>query len=86
VLRRERTLRLGDFSLAQLPAKPGRALNFEPVLDGQIIPRHPFDPVANSLNASVPLIVGNVATESSAFMLRGAAGLQASSGTTSRTG
>jgi para-nitrobenzyl esterase len=57
------------FSLAKLPASPGRPLNFEPVLDGQVVPRNPFDPTADPLNAGVPLIVGTVGTESTAFML-----------------
>ena len=57
------------FSLAGLPALPGQPLNFEPVLDGHVVPRNPFDPVADPLNADVPLIVGCNRTENTAFML-----------------
>jgi len=57
------------FSLAKLPAQPGRALNYEPVLDGQVVPRNPFDPIADPLNAAVPLVVGCARTENTAFML-----------------
>ena len=33
-------------------------LGWGPVLDGPIIPQHPFDPVAPAISASVPMIVG----------------------------
>jgi para-nitrobenzyl esterase len=57
------------FGLAKMTATPGKPLNLEPVLDGRIVPHNPFDPVADPLSASVPLIVGNVGTENTAFML-----------------
>jgi para-nitrobenzyl esterase len=66
------------FALARLRASPGKPLNLEPVLDGHTVPRNPFDPVADPLNAGVPLIVGNVGTESTAFMLGDEAAYQLS--------
>lgn len=62
-------LMAANFALGRQPAQPGKPLNFVPVLDGQIVPRNPFDPVANPLNASVPLIVGCTRTENTVFML-----------------
>jgi para-nitrobenzyl esterase len=35
-----------------------RSMGFAPVVDGDAIPRHPFDPTAPEISADVPLIVG----------------------------
>jgi para-nitrobenzyl esterase len=35
-----------------------RTMGFAPVVDGNAIPRHPFDPTAPEITADVPLIVG----------------------------
>jgi para-nitrobenzyl esterase len=42
---------------------------WSPVVDGQILPRHPFDPVAPSLSANVPLIIGTNKDEATLFLL-----------------
>jgi para-nitrobenzyl esterase len=39
------------------------------VFDGKVVTRHPFDPVANPLNADVPLLVGCTSTENTVFMM-----------------
>jgi para-nitrobenzyl esterase len=57
------------FQFAGKPALPGLPNSLEPVFDGRIITRNPFDPVADPLNADVPLIVGCTSTESTAFAL-----------------
>lgn len=44
-------------------AGPGSNLNFAPVMDGRTIPAHIFDPVATSLSADVPLLIGSTETE-----------------------
>jgi para-nitrobenzyl esterase len=62
-------LMAANFALARLPARPGKPLNFMPVLDGRVVPHNPFDPVANPLNAAVPLMIGCTRTENTAFML-----------------
>ncbi|MBX5461846.1 MAG: carboxylesterase/lipase family protein [Steroidobacteraceae bacterium] len=62
-------LMAANFALGRLPAKPGKPLNFMPVLDGTVVPRNPFDPVANPLNADVPLMIGCTRTENTAFMV-----------------
>jgi len=39
-------------------ARETRTMGFAPVVDGDAIPRHPFDPTAPEITADVPLIVG----------------------------
>jgi para-nitrobenzyl esterase len=46
-------------------AKP--PLPFAPVVDGRILPRHPFDPDAPSISAEVPMLLGSNLTESTFF-------------------
>ena len=46
-------------ALAQNPGVGG----FGPVVDGRTLPSHVFDPVASSLSADVPLMIGSVETE-----------------------
>jgi para-nitrobenzyl esterase len=37
--------------------------NFSPYMDGELIPRHPFDPTAPEISATVPILVGSVLNE-----------------------
>ena len=46
-------------------AKP--PLPFAPVVDGRVLPRHPFDPDAPSISAEVPMLLGSNLTESTFF-------------------
>jgi para-nitrobenzyl esterase len=39
----------------------------QPVVDGHILPHHPFDPVASPLSADIPLIVGSNKDEATFF-------------------
>ena len=48
---------------------PGGPMNFGPVMDGSILPTHPFDPVASPVSATVPLLVGCTAQEQTLFAL-----------------
>ena len=41
---------------------------FGPVVDGGLIPRHPFDPDAPDLSADIPLLVGDTKDEASLFV------------------
>lgn len=41
----------------------GGIYDFRPVVDGSVLPVHPFDPAAPALNADVPMIVGWCETE-----------------------
>jgi para-nitrobenzyl esterase len=58
-----------NFELGRQATLPGAPNNFAPVFDGKVVTRHPFDPVADPLNADIPLIVGCTSTENTAFML-----------------
>jgi len=44
---------------------------FGPVVDGRVIPSHPYDPVAPAISTSVPMIVGTNKDESIMFLQRG---------------
>jgi para-nitrobenzyl esterase len=44
-----------------------------PVVDGQVLPQHPFDPVAPALSATVPLVIGTNKDEATLFLLNDAA-------------
>jgi para-nitrobenzyl esterase len=44
--------------LARQDSAAGRRFNWRPTVDGKALPTHPFDPVAPSLSADVPLLVG----------------------------
>lgn len=48
-----------------VPANVGRA-GLQPVVDGHILPVHPFDPVAPAISANVPFMVGTTRNEASA--------------------
>lgn len=42
---------------------------WSPVLDGQVLSHHPFDPVAPAISAHVPLIIGTNKDEATLFLL-----------------
>jgi para-nitrobenzyl esterase len=46
-------------------AKP--PLAFNPVVEGRVLPRHPFDPDAPSVSAEVPMLLGSNLTETTFF-------------------
>lgn len=46
----------------------GNKARFGPVVDGKVLPSHPFDPVATPLSADVPVIVGYTRTERAGAM------------------
>jgi para-nitrobenzyl esterase len=56
---------------ATLP-RPSRPLldryNFGPVIDGTILPAHPFDPAAPAISDNVPVMVGGTKDESAIFL------------------
>jgi para-nitrobenzyl esterase len=47
-------------------AEPGESEN-SPVVDGKIIPTHPWDPVGPAVSANIPLMIGWARTEETAF-------------------
>jgi para-nitrobenzyl esterase len=58
-----------NFALGKQPAQAGVPSGFAPVFDNRVVTRHPFDPIANPLNADVPLIIGCTRTENTVFMM-----------------
>jgi para-nitrobenzyl esterase len=38
--------------------KLGAGIGYQPVVDGKVVASHPFDPVASSVSAQVPLLIG----------------------------
>ncbi len=40
---------------------------FGPVVDGDVVPRHPFDPDASPVSADIPLIIGDTTHEATTF-------------------
>jgi para-nitrobenzyl esterase len=45
----------------------GNRARFSPVVDGTILPAHPFDPVATTVSADVPVMVGYTRTERTVY-------------------
>jgi len=56
-----------DAQAAVSLADPNTA-NFFPVLDGTIIPQHPFDPAAPSVSADVPIIISSALEDAALFL------------------
>jgi para-nitrobenzyl esterase len=42
--------------------------DFGPVVDGAVLPAHPFDPVATSISAGIPVLVGGVKDEMAIYL------------------
>ncbi len=67
--------RLSDLPVEQLFEANARVNSnaliggWSPVVDGRVLPRHPFDPVAPAISASVPLIIGTNKDEAALFLL-----------------
>ncbi len=73
--------KLQTLPIAQLLAAVGPALKalgpaerplfdrypFGPVVDGDVVPRHPFDPDASAVSADIPLLIGDMKDEMASF-------------------
>jgi para-nitrobenzyl esterase len=42
--------------------------NFGPVVDGMVLPGHPFDPAATAVSADIPVLVGGVKDEMATYL------------------
>ncbi len=62
-------LMAANFALGKLPAQSAGPSGFVPVFDNRIVTRQPFDPIADPLNADVPLLIGTTRTENTVFMM-----------------
>ena len=70
-LQQQPTERVLKAYFAVLPKLAGGGLGtgaFNPVLDGSAIPRHPFDPDAPAVSASVPILIGSNHNEAALFL------------------
>lgn len=57
-------------AMPPLPPRRGALrMGYSPVVDGTILPAHPFDPVATPLAADIPLLVGCTRYEATLFYL-----------------
>lgn len=65
-LKRGQGRALQQVPLDKLMAAGNRA-RFGPVVDGNVLPAHPFDPVATPLSADIPIIVGYTRTERTVY-------------------
>lgn len=78
------SLGLGNADIAKLQSLPkqdlikatgmplagaGMGINFSPVVDGVVLPSHPFDPVAPEVSAGVPIIIGHTRDEMAMMMV-----------------
>ncbi len=71
-LLKELGIEKGDLrALQQVPLEKlmdaGNRARFSPVVDGTILPAHPFDPVATSVSADIPVMVGYTRTERTVY-------------------
>jgi para-nitrobenzyl esterase len=62
-------LMAANFEFTAKPSLPGAPASFAPVYDGRLVTRQPFDPVANPLNADIPLLIGCTSTENTVFSM-----------------
>jgi para-nitrobenzyl esterase len=65
-LKRGQGRELQQVSLDKLMAA-GNLARFGPVVDGEVLPAHPFDPAASPLSADIPIIVGYTRTERTVY-------------------
>ncbi|HKV04340.1 MAG TPA: carboxylesterase/lipase family protein [Candidatus Acidoferrales bacterium] len=58
---------LQQFPMERL-IEASRDAQWQPVVDGRLLPRHPFEPTAPDVSEDVPLLVGSNETETTFFM------------------
>lgn len=63
----ERLMAAQSAAMARMPSSNARG-GFRPVVDGAVIPAHPFSPQAPAISASVPVMVGYNRTEATLFL------------------
>jgi len=67
----QKLLSLKAGAMVPLPPRRGALrMGYAPVVDGKILPQHPFDPVATPVSADIPLLVGCTRNEATLFYLR----------------
>jgi len=63
----ERIMAAQSAAVAKMPSSNARG-GFRPVVDGSVIPAHPFSPQAPAISADVPVMVGYNRTEATLFL------------------
>lgn len=63
----ERIMAGQSAAMAKMPSSNARG-GFRPVMDGRVIPAHPFSPEAPAISADVPVMVGYNRTEATLFL------------------
>jgi para-nitrobenzyl esterase len=67
----DKLLALKAGAMVPLPPRRGALrMGYAPVVDGKILPTHPFDPGATPVSAGIPLLVGCTRYEATLFYLR----------------
>jgi para-nitrobenzyl esterase len=67
----QKLLALKTGAMVPLPPRRGALrMGYSPVVDGKVLPSHPFDPVATPVSADIPLLVGCTRDEATLFYLR----------------
>lgn len=64
--------RIMEGYFAAVDAMPGinqTSEGFAPVVDGNILPQHPFDPAASAESANIPVMIGSTRTESTLALM-----------------
>jgi para-nitrobenzyl esterase len=66
----EKLLAAHSGTMGALPPRRGELrMGYSPVVDGHVLPDHPFDPVATPLSAKIPLLIGCNQFETTLFYL-----------------
>jgi len=60
-----------QLTAVQVKMSASSPMVFGPVVDGEVIPAHPYDPVAPAISANIPMIVGSNKDETIMFVQRG---------------
>ena len=63
------TVPVEDIFAANAKVNGSPLRGWSPVVDGQALPHHPFDPVAPAISANIPIIIGTNKDEATLFLL-----------------
>jgi para-nitrobenzyl esterase len=66
-IRFERLMTANDAAYKQFTMREPGMVPTSPMVDGKIIPRHPWDPVAPTVSANIPLLIGSTHTEETLY-------------------
>jgi len=66
----QRVVAAGTAAVKRLAPPPhgGPPIQWQPVMDGDVLPSNPFDPAAPTISANIPMLIGTVLNENSPSM------------------